>query len=171
VDTTLHLLFAGLFASNAPFWDVVFENLIPITIGGLIVGAVAGLLRIGGRKKVAKESAKEQAAKDTADDFAQLRTMTTSIYDALITPPPTPFNPHPEPRLIDTVAEMKTIQHQMDVRLGNVETTLTQNGGTGNTMLDRVTRIESQVGVPAHLTHGPTDLTPHEQAGDEYSLG
>ena len=135
------------------------------TVAFVIGGAVMAFFGVVGRRaenRQADNRAKthaEQVAEDKLD--AELEALVRQMHAALVTPSPTELIPHPPIGLVDTVAEIKQIQAKVAGRLLRVETTLTQNGGSGNTLLDRISRIESHVGVDPSITAAYPDLTPH----------
>lgn len=146
------------------FWTYVTENSLSLVVGSVVGALIAGGFRMGtGRRaKVTQRHAQED------QEFSELKAMVGEVYKALITEPATPLNPNPTPRLIDTVAEMKDTQAKMqatqvviDRRLCNVEDTLTKNGGVDNTVLDRLSRIETQVGVDPSTTHADSPYVRH----------
>lgn len=82
-----------------------------------------------------KKEKKEKIAEVTLEEIKKLTEISNAMHVVLVGAEPSPLNPYPDPGLVTTVPELLR-------RTTKIENTLFKNGGAGNTVLDRLGRIE-----------------------------
>lgn len=98
----------------------------------LIVGAVSTAWIAQRRNKVAAKKEEEKTLNERLDEFTA---KIGELHAALVGQKATDLNPNPPPGIVDIVPKLKA---SMD----RVEHTLFVNGGKGNTIVDRMERLE-----------------------------
>lgn len=98
----------------------------------LIVGTIGAAWNSKRRKKKANFIESEEEREQADADMLRL---VQQMHTALVGDEPSPFNPNPTPGLVKTVPELLR-------RTERIEHTLYTNGGKGNTIVDRMERME-----------------------------
>lgn len=125
------------------------------TIGGivvLIVTVVGGALSSRLRDRRATKKADE---KTVLKKLEELSTVTNEMHIAMVGASPTLFDPNPKPGLV-------TIVPKLQASVERVEHTLFVNGGEGNTIVDRLERVEA-IGKANGLIASRVESVQHEQ--------
>jgi hypothetical protein len=118
------------------------------TLVPVVTGAVAGVVAKSWLGKRSDEKTASKKARELVEADAKLKETTTNetldnlikqvgeMYVAIVGEDPSPLFP-------DGRAGILSMVRAVDGRVTSIEHTLFQNGGTGNTVLDRLGRIES----------------------------
>lgn len=115
--------------------STVFSNILVDAIGGLVVIIVTAAVSGGiGRVRLGRSKKKEEG-QSVLEKVNGVEALVTEMHVALVGADPTPLNPNPPPGIVDVVADVAK-------RTSRIEHTLFINGGKGNTVIDRLERIE-----------------------------
>jgi hypothetical protein len=150
------------------------QGILDPALAAIIAGIVVALVTLAWKsrsegKKTRKVAQEAKMAADAAHD-ADIEQLVLEMHQALVTQPPTALVPEQPLGLVDVVKAMRTAQVDivrrmdgMETDLSEMKTTLTQNGGRENTVVDRLARIEDAV-TPEDVhppAPGEPDLTSH----------
>jgi hypothetical protein len=113
------------------FFSGVLENVLA-GLALLVVSYVGGSLVARRRERGASKKVEEKSVLDRLEE--QGRSI-SEMHTALVGAEPTPFNPNPQPGLVQIVPKLEK-------SVKKIEETLFTNGGHKNTVLDRLSRIE-----------------------------
>lgn len=114
-------------AASSGFFGSLESNIIGALVAALVIGAVTSFVARRRNKRTVKK--KEEATQGEKLDAALA--LVAEMHVALVGADPTELNPSPAPGLVKDVALIKR--------------TLYENGGKGNTVLDRLDRMEKTV--------------------------